>query len=594
VVKKDSRNLAVKQAALDYFGQLRTEWRRSIWAFVLPGIGNVLVFYAPALVIRALLERFSAQGSLSAHDLLPYVLVFIGVWSIGELFWRVTIQIMIGIEVRSIERLYLNAMREMLRRDLSFFHNNFAGSLTKKTISYAKNFELFFDTMVFSVISHIIPLIFISVILWLYSPWLVAGLLGMLTLAVACVYPLILRRQKLVIVRETANNVVGGHIADIYSNVDAVRAFANETYESKLHRKYVRDAIEKTRRSWDYQNKHVYALTSPLYVLTNAVGLVLALSLGRDGQSAAAIFVTFSYFATFTRIMWDFNQIYRQLESALSEAGQFAELLFEQPGVTDPPSPQAFKPTGGEINLHDVSFRYHDSNQDLLFEHLNLRIKSGERVGLVGHSGGGKTTITKLLLRFMDIKEGEILIDDQNIAKVSQADLRAAIAYVPQDPVMFHRSLADNIRYGKLDATDREVRQAATRAHALEFIEQLPDGFETLVGERGIKLSGGQRQRIAIARAMIRNAPILLLDEATSALDSESERFIQDALWQLMKGRTAIVIAHRLSTIQRMDRIIVMDKGAIVEEGTHKELLANGGIYAKLWAHQSGGFLEND
>jgi ATP-binding cassette subfamily B protein len=221
-------------------------------------------------------------------------------------------------------------------------------------------------------------------------------------------------------------------------------------------------------------------------------------------------------------------------------------------------------------------------------------VRPGEKIGLVGHSGSGKTTFTRLLLRFSDIDSGEILIDGQNIARITQDDLRKSIAYVPQEPIMFHRSLRENILYGRQDASEEDVLKAAQDAHADEFIAELPNGYDTLVGERGIKLSGGQRQRIAIARAMIKNAPIILLDEATSALDSESEILIQDALWKLMKGRTAIVIAHRLSTVQKMDRIVVMDSGNIVEEGTHKELVhQEAGIYAKLWAHQSGGFIED-
>jgi ATP-binding cassette subfamily B protein len=241
-----------------------------------------------------------------------------------------------------------------------------------------------------------------------------------------------------------------------------------------------------------------------------------------------------------------------------------------------------------------MSFTHPDSRQDdALFAHLNLTIKASEKIGLVGHSGSGKTTLTKLLLRFSDIDDGKILIDGQNIADITQDALRQQIAYVPQEPLLFHRSIRENIAYGKPEASDTEVTEAARKAHALDFIEKLPQQFDTLVGERGVKLSGGQRQRIAIARAILKDAPILVLDEATSALDSESEKLIQAALWELMKGRTAIVIAHRLSTIQKMDRIVVLHDGEIMEQGTHAKLVENSGIYAQLWAHQSGGFLED-
>ncbi len=210
----------------------------------------------------------------------------------------------------------------------------------------------------------------------------------------------------------------------------------------------------------------------------------------------------------------------------------------------------------------------------------------------MGHSGSGKTTFTRLLLRFSDIDSGTISIDGQNIAYLTQDDLRRHIAYVPQEPILFHRTLAENIAYGQVDASQQEIEAVAQLAHAHDFIANLPDGYDTLVGERGVKLSGGQRQRVAIARAMLKNAPILVLDEATSSLDSESEALIQSALWRLMEGRTAIVVAHRLSTIQKMDRIVVLDEGKIIEQGTHQELLHTKGAYAKLWAHQSGGFIE--
>jgi ATP-binding cassette, subfamily B, bacterial len=331
-----------------------------------------------------------------------------------------------------------------------------------------------------------------------------------------------------------------------------------------------------------------------MFILTNTLGLVVALAAGsRTGASLEAVFITFSYYATATRVVWEFNRIYRSLEGSLTDAAQFAELLLDPPAVVDALVTEPYVPGDFSVQMRDVSFR-HGSEQPLLFDRFSLRIEAGTKVGLVGRSGGGKTTLTRLLLRFADVERGAILVGGQLVDRIPQAALRASIAYVPQDPSMFHRTIADNIRVGRPVATDAEVRWAAELAHAAEFIEALPAGYDTLVGERGVKLSGGQRQRVAIARAILKDAPILILDEATSSLDSESEALIQEALWTLLAGRTAIVIAHRLSTVRRMDRLVVLERGTIVEQGSHDALLARDGIYASLWAHQSGGFLGAD
>jgi ATP-binding cassette, subfamily B, bacterial len=303
--------------------------------------------------------------------------------------------------------------------------------------------------------------------------------------------------------------------------------------------------------------------------------------------------VTFSYFLNATRVMFEFNQIYRQIESSLTEAAQFTELLLEPPTVLDPDPAEPLRPA--TVSTADIRFeqvRFAHPGAPVLFDGLDLVVPAGTKVGLVGRSGGGKTTITQLLLRMMDIQSGAIRIGGQDIARLRQADLRSLIAYVPQEPAMFHRTLRENIAFARPDATDADIRAAARAAHVTEFAESLPDGFDTLVGERGVKLSGGQRQRVALARAILRDAPVLLLDEATSALDSESEILIQQALWRIMEGRTALVVAHRLSTVARMDRLIVLDRGEIVEQGTHEELLRGEGVYARLWQHQSGGFLD--
>lgn len=265
--------------------------------------------------------------------------------------------------------------------------------------------------------------------------------------------------------------------------------------------------------------------------------------------------------------------------------------------VLDKPNAQSI-PDQQSYGLHfkDVSYRYAESAVKAhAVRNFSLDIQPGEKVGLIGYSGGGKTTITKLLLRFMDVDHGSITVDNTDLRDLKQQDLRRIIAYVPQEPLLFHRSIRENIAYAKPHASKKDILRAAQIAYVEDFAKDLPKGFDTMVGERGVKLSGGQRQRVAIARALLKDAPILVLDEATSALDSQSERYIQKALWELMEHRTAIVIAHRLSTIQRMDRIVVMDKGEIVQIGTHKELLKDKkGIYARLWAHQSDGYLVQD
>ena len=276
---------------------------------------------------------------------------------------------------------------------------------------------------------------------------------------------------------------------------------------------------------------------------------------------------------------------------ALTEMQEIVDIFELAPDILDPQNPELSKIANGLITFDKMSFGYEGGTG--VFKDFNLVIKPGERIGLVGHSGAGKSTITKLLLRFVDVKTGSITVDGQDIRAIKQDDLRGAISYVPQESVLFHRTIRENIAYGKPDATEEEIIDAARKAHAHEFVSQLPQGYDTLVGERGVKLSGGERQRVAIARAMLKNVPILILDEATSSLDSISEQYIQEAFNELMKGKTTIVIAHRLSTIQKMDRIIVLENGAIAEEGTHQKLLKKkNGIYADLWNHQVGGFIE--
>ncbi|MFB7240997.1 ABC transporter ATP-binding protein [Streptomyces populi] len=579
--------------ALRYYGR---ELRRLRWLTVtgmlMPALGNTGISYVAPLVVAKLVGRIAADGSgVSAGDALPYVLAFGGVLLLAEAFWRLGLHCLNRLDALGIERLYVIGMDELFAKDASFFHDNFAGSLTKRVLSFASRFEEFVDTMTFQVIGSLVPLVFGSVVLWRYEPLLVVGLLVMIAVTAVCVVPLIRRRQALVDQREEAIARVSGHVADSLMNMDTVRAFAAEEREAAEHRSRVAASRRLTLRSWDYGNLRIDTLVAPMSVLTNALGLLLAITLGGGGHGVEAVVVAFTYYANATRIMFEFNQIYRRLESAMTEAAQFTELLMTPPTVLDPVAPEPLRPRAADVRFERVTFTHGGAKP--LFTGLELAVPSGAKIGLVGRSGGGKTTLTRLLLRMTDIDGGRILIGGQDISRLRQADLRSLIAYVPQDPAMFHRTLRDNIAFARPDATEAEIRRAAEAAHVTEFADALPDGFATMVGERGIKLSGGQRQRVALARAILRDAPILLLDEATSALDSESEILVQEALWRLMERRTALVVAHRLSTVAGMDRLVVLDRGKIVEQGTHQELLASEGAYAKLWRHQSGGFIDD-
>ncbi len=579
--------------ALRYYGRQMARLRRfTVPAMLLPALGNTCIFYIAPLIVAQLVGRFVGHGSIGIGAAMPYVLGFAGVLFFAEIVWRIGIHCLNRLDGRGIENLYVIGMGELLAKDAAFFHDNFAGSLTKRVLSFASRFEDFTDNLVFNIVGSLVPLVFASVVLWRYDPLLVAGLIGLIAITGAGIAPLIRRRQKLVDQREEAIARVSGHVADSLMNMDTIRAFAAEDREAAEHRSRVADQRRKSLRSWDYGNLRIDTLVAPMSVLTNVLGLLLAVALGGGEHGIEAIVVAVTYYSNATRIMFEFNQIYRRLESSLTEAAQFTELLLTPPAVVDPIAPQPLRPKASDVRFERVTFAH--AGAPPLFTGFDLAVPSGTRLGLVGRSGGGKSTLTRLLLRMMDVQEGRILIGGQDISKLRQSDLRSLIAYVPQDPAMFHRTLRDNIAFARPHATDAEIRQAAQAAHVTQFAGALPDGFDTMVGERGVKLSGGQRQRVALARAILRDAPILLLDEATSALDSESEILVQQALWRLMEGRTALVVAHRLSTVAHMDQLVVLDRGQIAEKGTHQELLRLGGTYARLWQHQSGGFLDDN
>lgn len=552
--------------------------------------------YLPAVILANVLSRLS-QHRFIDHNVWgsfgPTLLLYFGVVISGMFTWRIVDFFVWRLEWRIQQDLAEEVFAHMMNESADFHANNFTGSLVSQNNKLMGGYLRIADTTIFQVYPLFAGIIIASIILWSRSPLFVGLLLAISALFVAFGIWISQPVRKLAAKFASAESEQTGFLADAITNIMAIKSFARGRYE----RERFHSATSKTRdRLRSFARLHQLQMLSLGFFsrIMSALALVMAVvSVIVFNANVATVFLIFSYTSTIVEQLFQFsNNSLRNYNRAFGDAADMVNILAKKPLVLDPKQPEASRITNGDITFKNVTFT-HNGSDDALFQNLSLSIKHGEKVGLVGHSGSGKTTFTRLLLRFSDIDSGEIAISGQNIAHITQDDLHEQIVYVPQEPLLFHRTIADNIGYGKMNAAQKEIERVAKLAHAAEFIESLPKQYETLVGERGVKLSGGQRQRIAIARAMFKDAPILLLDEATSALDSESEVLIQDALWKLMEGRTAVIIAHRLSTIQKMDRILVMDNGKVVEEGPHKVLIERGGIYAKLWAHQSGGFIDD-
>ncbi|HBB56846.1 TPA: ABC transporter ATP-binding protein [Patescibacteria group bacterium] len=471
-----------------------------------------------------------------------------------------------------------------------FFSNNFSGSLVAKGRRFTRAFEVIHDIIIFDIAMGLIKLVGIFIILTWIEP-ILGGLFFIWTIIyIALTVYLARKKVKYDLAEAEADSVVTGKLADAIANILNIKIFSAKEREYKNF-SYSTCEEEIKRRKAGYFGGWVDTVKGFLLATLEIVGMYVVIKLWFDGiVSTGTVVLVQIYISIIFGAVWNVGKAVTRLSKSFSDAAEMVEIFETAPDISDPTEPEKCKIKEGHIKFDNVSFEYYDGAP--VFSNFSLEIKPGEKVGLVGHSGAGKTTITKLLLRFADIQSGNIFIDGQNIAKITQDDLRNNIAYVPQESILFHRSLRENIGYGNPEASVEEIIEAAKKAHAHEFISCLPKGYDTLVGERGVKLSGGERQRVAIARAMLKKAPILLLDEATSSLDTISEKYIREAFEELMKGRTTIVIAHRLSTIQKMDRIIVLEDGDIAEQGSHKELLAGGRVYKNLWSHQVEGFME--
>lgn len=545
------------------------------------------------LLIAGILTKL-AQGNiaeLSFQKVAPTIIaiVFLELFALFlanyaiRIFWRFEEDVMRDLSIKSFQHLSLMSYR--------FFSDRFSGSLVSQVNKFVGAFERFADVMTWNVYRLIVMIVAACVVLAPKAPIVVVAILLLTSMYVPLVWLFRKRLTPLNRKWSEAETKKNGLLADSISNILAIKAFSNESKEIARYKKKS-DAVYNHSIKTMTKNMNQELVTGAIQVTLYVSVIGFSIWLATTGRIAVGIiYLCLDYIRTILMRLWDLNGTFRAITRLFGDANDMTEIFMISPEIADSTDAKKFTVTKGDLSFDNVTFTYPEA-KEALFHNFNLHIEHGQKVGLVGHSGSGKTSITKLTLRFMDIQSGNITIDGHNIADMKQSDLRDAISYVPQEPLLFHRSIAENISYGKHQATLEEIKTAAKKAHAHEFIVDLPEGYDTLVGERGVKLSGGQKQRIAIARTFLKNAPIIVLDEATSALDSESEVLIQDALLRLMEGKTAIVIAHRLSTIQRMDSVIVLAHGSIAEQGTHEALLSNKGIYADLWKHQSGGFIK--
>lgn len=587
---------ATIKRTLYFFWQIT---KKRPWPFVLGVIATIgfigMLTYANTYVMSLIVDRIQLGpvGPDQVWEVFgPYIIALILVNVVGQVCSKLQDYAIFKTEINGNYNLARLCFDTLSNQSMTFHTNRFGGSLVSQTTKFMTSYSLLVETTLLSLLPTVIAIVCTIGILAPIVPSYVAVLTVILVIYIAVAYIMFRKITPLSAAAAAAQNRLSGVLSDSVTNILAVKTYGREDYERSLFTDASLEAMRADSRSMRATIKRGIMTSSLIVVIMSIVSIFTAGGNAWFGISAGTLVMMFTYTYNLTMRFNMINSMLSRLNKVFGDASEMTRILDEPRLVSDVPNAPALQVEAGNIDFNHIGFTYEDAaNATPVFTDLNLHIPGGQRVGLVGQSGSGKTTLTKLLLRLSDVQQGEVLVDGQDISKCSQQSLRRQIAYVPQEALLFHRSILENISYGKPDATREEIVAAAEKANALEFIEQLPNGFETMVGERGIKLSGGQRQRIAIARAILADAPILVLDEATSALDSESEALVQGALANLMQGRTSIVVAHRLSTVASLDRIVVLDNGKIVEDGTHASLIDAGGEYAHLWDRQTGAFL---
>lgn len=572
----------------------RVIWQKK-WYFLLclTGLtsGTMLDFYLPVLyknIANGLVENYSeATLHLLLHNLSLIAFCYAGIW----LSWRVLEVGIIPVEGGGINMLEKRCFEVLRKQKYIFFENSFSGSLIKQANRFSRSFEIIMDWVFFQLFMNSLAISLAFVIFYRQQPRFALYFLAWVLAYLSWNIGFSIWKLKFDEAVAKADSVVGGAYSDIISNIFIVKSFVLEKAEQQRVNQASNQVYRRKIVAWVLLFIS-FAMQGLLIFCIELLLVYLMIDKWRLGNFRVGEFVLFqSVMMMLIQRLWEFGRNLRNFFTALADAKEMTEVFRNEDLEIDCAGAKDRAIKRGIIDFQNVDFSY--SEQHSLFRHFSLRIAAGEKVALVGQSGSGKTTLTKLLFRFVEQKGGAIFFDGVDGRNFTLDSLRRQISLIPQQPELFHRSIRDNITLGN-DVPEDELHAVALRAQCLEFIQQLPQRFDTLVGERGVKLSGGEKQRIAVARAFLEDAPIVVLDEATSALDSLTEQQIQTALFDLLKNKTAIVIAHRLSTILRMDRIIVLEQGRIIEQGTHQQLLQRQGRYYQMWQHQKGNFLGTD